>query len=616
MNLNLPLPRSYWVKPGELLAGISPEAPSETTTREQVRKLLEAGIRTIVDLMQPGEASQSGGFTHRGYEHIWLTEARQLSEEASFHQFPIRDVSVSTVEHMKAILDVIDTSLALGKPVYVHCRGGIGRTGLVVGCFLQRHGLSDAGNVLARIAELRRNDPKAAIVSPETDEQREFVRTWERKATVNPEEVEIAEGTKVRDFEIRSLIGEGGMGRTYLASNSLLAAPVAIKVVPFFSDENSWTEAQLAARVQGQHIVPVFDAGVVGGEGFLIQPYIDGIDLRELLERCHSADLVLPDGLVLDLFKQTTLGVREIHAAGVIHRDVKPPNIFLRGDGSVVVGDFGISATNRRKVDGFGTPEFQAPEIRDGCTADIRSDLYALGKTLDFLLQNQLPSTNGPIRQGLRAIAARLQAELPRDRYQNTKELLAALGQLTAAKLKLKEVAASEVEIGSLRVRVRRGDLTNYRADAIVSAANVWMVMDQGVAKALKDRGGVDIESEAHAHGKVAMGAVIWTFAGKLQAQYVAHAVSALDGAICLQRCALRCLLGAERRKVASIAFPALGTGVARVPMRLAARRILDAIRLFGEMRPNHVRKVDLVLADEKARRIWIEALEDMKEAG
>ncbi|MEI8310240.1 MAG: serine/threonine-protein kinase [Verrucomicrobiota bacterium] len=374
-------------------------------------------------------------------------------------------------------------------------------------------------------------------------------------------------------------------------------------------------DAASDARVQGQHIVPVFDAGVVCGEGFLIQPYIDGIDLRELLERCHSADLVLPDGLVLDLFKQATLGVREIHAAGVIHRDVKPPNIFLRGDGSVVVGDFGISATNRRKVDGFGTPGFLAPEVRDGCTADFRSDLYALGSTLDCLLQTQLPPTNGPIRQGLRAIATRLQAELPRDRYQNTKELLAALGQLTATNLKLKEIAASEVEIGSLRVRVWRGDLTNYRADAIVSAANVWMVMDQGVAKALKDRGGVDIESEAHAHGKVAMGAVIWTFAGQLQAQYVAHAVSALDGAICLQRCALRCLLGAERRKVTSIAFPALGTGVARVPMRLAARRILDAIRLFGEMRPNHVRKVDLVLADEKAQRIWIEALEDMKEA-
>lgn len=275
------------------------------------------------------------------------------------------------------------------------------------------------------------------------------------------------------------------------------------------------------------------------------------------------------------------------------------------------LADGGAQAFNDRQS-AFG---FLAPEVRDGCTADIRSDLYALGSTLDCLLQTQLPPTNGPIRQGLRAIAARLQAELPRDRYQNTKELLAALGQLTATKLKLKEVAASEVEIGSLRVRVRRGDLTNYRADAIVSAANVWMVMDQGVAKALKDRGGVDIESEAHAHGKVAMGAVIWTFAGKLQAQYVAHAVSALDGAICLQRCALRCLLGAERRKAKSIAFPALGTGVARVPMRLAARRILDSIRLFAEMRPNHVKKVDLVLADEKARQIWIEALEDMKEA-
>lgn len=612
---NLPFPRSYWVKPGEFLAGISPEAPSEKITSEQVRKLLESGIRTIVDLMQSGEASQSGGFIHRGYQHIWLTEARHLSAEVSIHRFPIRDVSVSTVEHMKAILDVIDTSLAVGKPVYVHCRGGIGRTGLVVGCFLQRHGLSDADTVLDRIAELRCQDPTASIVSPETNEQREFVKSWKETAPVIAEESGIREGTMVRDFKIRSLIGVGGMGRTYLASNDLLAAPVAIKVVSRFEAEGDWAEAQLAARVQGQHIVPVFDAGVASGEAFLIQPYVDGIDLRELLVQCDKADLVLPDGLVLDLFRQACLGLREIHAAGVIHRDVKPPNMFLRGDGSVVVGDFGIAASNRQRVDDFGTPGFQAPEIRNGGSADIRSDLYALGSTLDHLLQNQLPSTNEPLRQGLRAIAKRLQAELPRDRYQNTKELLAALDQFSVTKLKLREFGSSEVEMGPLRLRVRVGDLTTNRADVIVSAANVWMAMDQGVAKALKDRGGAAIEAEARAHGKVAMGDVIWTYPGKLPAQHVAHAVSALDGAICLQRCTLRSLLGAEIRKANSIAFPALGTGVARVPMRLAARRIMDAIQLFAEMRPNHVKKVDLVLADEKAHRIWIEALEDMKEA-
>ncbi|MGK0188771.1 MAG: protein-tyrosine phosphatase, partial [Verrucomicrobiales bacterium] len=129
-----------------------------------------------------------------------------------FHQIPIRDVSIPTVDHIKVILDVIDASLSQNRPVYVHCRGGIGRTGLVVGCFLQRHGLSDAHNVLELIALLRRNDPKASTISPETPKQREFVINWERAvpADANIDGTRIREGMTLGGFKIRSLIGEGG----------------------------------------------------------------------------------------------------------------------------------------------------------------------------------------------------------------------------------------------------------------------------------------------------------------------------------------------------------------------------------------------------------------------
>jgi protein-tyrosine phosphatase len=90
----------------------------------------------------------------------------------------IPDLGVRTKEAMREILDMIDGEMENGRPVYVHCLGGIGRTGTVVGCWLARHGIASGEAVLDRIAELRRNDPSADVPSPETRQQRNFVRTW------------------------------------------------------------------------------------------------------------------------------------------------------------------------------------------------------------------------------------------------------------------------------------------------------------------------------------------------------------------------------------------------------------------------------------------------------
>ena len=81
---------------------------------------------------------------------------------------------------MRDILDEIDHALAKNSPVYVHCLGGKGRTGTVVGCYLARHGIAVGRAALAKIRELRRNHPDAHVISPETEEQRQFVIRWKK----------------------------------------------------------------------------------------------------------------------------------------------------------------------------------------------------------------------------------------------------------------------------------------------------------------------------------------------------------------------------------------------------------------------------------------------------
>jgi O-acetyl-ADP-ribose deacetylase (regulator of RNase III) len=108
------------------------------------------------------------------------------------------------------------------------------------------------------------------------------------------------------------------------------------------------------------------------------------------------------------------------------------------------------------------------------------------------------------------------------------------------------------------------------------------------------------------------MGDVVWTGAGRLRARWVAHAVAAVEGAVCLQRACLRVLLQAEVRRAQSVLFPALGTGVGDVPMDLAAKLILEATRTFAALQPTHVRHVRVVLYDERSLSRWRTVMHSM----
>jgi len=169
-----PTPFSYWVVPSRLLAGAYPGHPDQVQHEAKIHMLVYAGVQMFVNLM---EANESDG---QGKSFVpYLESAKRYSPSATIRRHPIRDLSIPKQETMCEILDVIDSSLANDAPVYVHCWGGVGRTGTVIGCWLLRHGLAKPDNVLEVLRRLRQQDLKRGNrESPETIEQREFVRRW------------------------------------------------------------------------------------------------------------------------------------------------------------------------------------------------------------------------------------------------------------------------------------------------------------------------------------------------------------------------------------------------------------------------------------------------------
>jgi len=164
-----PIPDAYWVIPGRLLAGEYPGARQEAEARQKVRRFLDAGITFFLDLTQEGELAP--------YAPLLKEEAAARQMAVEHHRAPIPDLGTPTPDEVTRILDTIDAALEAGHRVYVHCWGGVGRTGVIVGCYLVRRGLTGL-QALAEIERLRAGTPDAYRASPETPEQRARVRDW------------------------------------------------------------------------------------------------------------------------------------------------------------------------------------------------------------------------------------------------------------------------------------------------------------------------------------------------------------------------------------------------------------------------------------------------------
>ena len=170
-----PIGNCYWVREGKLLAGEYPGHWDTIITRLRLRKFLEAGVSYFLDLTQERELNS--------YVVVLEEEAEKQGGKIIHRRMPIRDLSVPTSDEMVAILDAIDQAISGGHTVYLHCWGGVGRTGTVVGCHLVRNGLSGS-EALKQIAIHWQCMEKADRCprSPETPEQQSFVLEWREQS--------------------------------------------------------------------------------------------------------------------------------------------------------------------------------------------------------------------------------------------------------------------------------------------------------------------------------------------------------------------------------------------------------------------------------------------------
>ncbi len=172
-----PFDRCYWVDHEQLLAGCYPGDKNPEIAHKKIKYLLKYGIRHIINLMQEDERVKYYN-EFAPYENILKKEAAEMKVTVTISRHPVKDSGIIPCEKIKNILDEIDCEIRKGRRVYLHCWGGIGRTGMIAGCYLARHGAACGGAVIEKLRELRKNISNGFIPSPESELQKEIVKTW------------------------------------------------------------------------------------------------------------------------------------------------------------------------------------------------------------------------------------------------------------------------------------------------------------------------------------------------------------------------------------------------------------------------------------------------------
>ena len=265
---------------------------------------------------------------------------------------------------------------------------------------------------------------------------------------------EVGEGSVVDGrYRILRRIGSGGMADVWLAEDTHLQRQVALKVLHgrFVQDrefvERFRREAEAAAGLQHPNVVSVFDRGDVDGTYYIAMQYLEGSTLKQLI------DAGLEPAEAVGLIRQVLEGARFAHRHGVVHRDLKPQNVIVDGDGKATVTDFGIARAGVSEITQtdsvMGTPHYLSPEQAQGLDVTAVSDLYSIGVMLYEALTGRVPfegdsavavamkqvsqapqrpsSLNPKISPALDAAVMRALEKEPGQRFQNADAFIAAL---------------------------------------------------------------------------------------------------------------------------------------------------------------------------------------------
>ena len=211
--------------------------------------------------------------------------------------------------------------------------------------------------------------------------------------------MKLAPGDVVKNYRIAEFIGEGGMGRVFLAIEEITERRVAIKVLnsnavgnPSFK-QRFINEARIQANLHHPQIVNLYNFVLHDAEYFMVMEYCDGHTLREMLAREGKLDSARARSILTAILQ----GLAHAHSMGIIHRDVKPSNVMLNSSREVKITDFGIARIMgdihfTQSGQAIGTPNYMSPEqIRDPLHVDTRTDIYSAGVLFFEMLCGTLP---------------------------------------------------------------------------------------------------------------------------------------------------------------------------------------------------------------------------------
>ncbi len=299
------------------------------------------------------------------------------------------------------------------------------------------------------------------LLASSDDVRSSFLQSSAPRVTLMP-------GTKLGEYEVKSLLGSGGMGEVYRARDSRLGRDVAIKVLPSSLSADSdrlrrfEQEARAAAALSHPNILAVFQMGTYEGAPYLVSELLEGETLREQIKRGR-----LSMRKAIDYGVQIARGLAAAHEKGIVHRDLKPENLFVTKDGRVKILDFGLAKltqsgseqTAAKVAEGtepgvvMGTVGYMSPEQVRGQTADHRTDIFALGAilyemlagkrafqkaisadTMSAVLNEDPPAiSQANIPPALQNVVHRCLEKSPEQRFQSATDLGFALLALSAA---------------------------------------------------------------------------------------------------------------------------------------------------------------------------------------
>jgi serine/threonine-protein kinase len=387
------------------------------------------------------------------------------------------------------------------------------------------------------------------------------------------------------------------------------------------------------ARIPSARVVRPVDVGVHEGCAYLAQEYVDGLDLAELERRRRRAlGRGLPLWFVCQVVADMADALDGAHQTGVLHRDVKPSNIFGSPQTGMRLGDFGIARPRRFKEDvPVGTLRFVAPEALRGETLTRRSDHYSLGATAYDLYYGKtpfdevadilgtapvpFPVAKSPQEAGFQHVVSHLLERSPERRFPSltaARRLMGALSRALRPRPPIIHVSRGVYQLGGLRITCEVGDIADATVDGIVNSARDDMRMEGGVGRSLKTKGGSAIEEDAMRGGKRALGECVATTGGALRCKSVLHAVSAWKEASCIARTCQRAFLLAEELGLRTLAIPALGTGLSRVSPEASAYATMSALIHHVMLGGSRLREVRFVLYDKEAFEVYVDELHEM----